>query len=188
MITREEAHDLLTSYTKSDSLLKHAYAVEAAMRAYAAKFGENVDKWGVTGLIHDFDYEQFPDEHPARGVKILTEMGIDDDIVYAVKSHADFMGVERISLMDKTLFAVDELCGFLTAVALVRPSKSILDVQVKSVKKKIKDKAFARAVNRDDIRNGAEALGVTLEEHIAFTIEALHPVAETLGLAGNRAV
>lgn len=184
-MTREEAHQLLTEYTRSDSLLKHAYAVEAAMRAYAQKFGEDVDQWGVTGLIHDFDYERYPDDHPAMGVRILEAKGVAADIIQAVKAHADHMGVARVNRMDKTLFAVDELCGFLTAVALVRPSKSILDVTVQSVKKKMKDKAFARAVSRDDIRTGAAELGVSLEEHLDFVIKALHPVAAELGLKGE---
>ncbi len=184
-MNRNEAHELLTTHTKGRGLLNHAYAVEAAMRAYAGKFDEDVEKWGVVGLLHDFDYEQHPDDHPAFGVQLLAEKNVADDIVHAIKSHADYMDVERVSLMDKTLYAVDELCGFLTAVALVRPSKSIHDVKVKSVKKKMKDKGFARAVNREEMIKGAAELGVPLEEHIAFVIDALRGIADELGLAGS---
>lgn len=186
-MTRDEALELLHTHTETDSLRKHAYAVEAAMRTYAQKLGEDVEKWGLVGLLHDFDYEKHPDpsEHPAFGAKILTELGVAEDIIYAIKSHADYMGVERKSPMDKALFAVDELCGFIIAVALVRPSKSIHDVKVKSVKKKMKDKGFARAVNREDIIQGAEDFGVPLDEHIAVVIDALRGIADTLELNGT---
>ncbi len=183
-MNRDEAWKLLKEYTKSESLIKHALAVEAAMRAYARKFGEDEEKWGITGLLHDFDYEKYPDmkEHALKGAEILAEKGYPEDVVHAVKAHNEYHGVPRESLLDKTLFAVDELCGFITAVTLVRPSKKLEEVKVKSVKKKLKDKSFARQVNRDEIRQGAEELGVDLDEHIAFVIEALKPVAHELGL------
>ncbi len=183
-MNRDEAFELLKEYTKSESLIKHALAVEAAMRAYARKFGEDEEKWGITGLLHDFDYEKYPDmkEHALKGAEILAEKGYPEDVVHAVKAHNEYHGVPRESLLDKTLFAVDELCGFITAVTLVRPSKKLEEVEVKSVKKKLKDKSFARQVNREEIRKGAEELGVDLDEHIAFVIEALKPVAQDLGL------
>ncbi len=183
-MNRDEAFELLKEYTKSESLIKHALAVEAAMRAYARKFGEDEEKWGITGLLHDFDYEKYPDmkEHALKGAEILAEKGYPEDVVHAVKAHNEYHGVPRESLLDKTLFAVDELCGFITAVTLVRPSKKLEEVKVKSVKKKLKDKSFARQVNREEIRKGAEELGVDLDEHIAFVIEALKPVAQDLGL------
>lgn len=186
--TREQAWKLLTTYTKSPHLLKHALAVEAAMRAYARKFGEDEHKWGLVGLLHDMDYDQHPtpEEHPLVGAAILEEEGYPEDMIHAVKSHADYLGVPRVSKMDKTLFAVDELCGFITAVTLVRPSKRVADVPVKSVKKKLKDKAFARSVSREDIVRGAEDLGVDLGEHIAFVIQAMAGVAEELGLDGSK--
>ena len=181
-------------YTASDSLRKHMLSVEAAMRAYADRFGEDVERWGITGLIHDFDYERFPneahsptEEHPAEGVRILRARGYPEDILDAILGHANYSGVPRISKMSKTLFAVDELTGLITATALVRPSRSVLEVEAKSVKKKMKDKAFARGVNRDDVTNGAADLGVDLEEHIAFVIQAMQAVAPSLGLAGNPA-
>lgn len=183
-ISREEAYKLLTEYTKSDSLIKHALAVETAMRAYAEKFGEDVEKWGVVGLLHDFDYEKYPseNEHPYKGAEILREKGYPEDIIEAILGHADYTGVERKTLMAKTLFAVDELSGFLLACAYVRPDKKIANVKVKSVKKKLKDKSFARGVNREDIYKGVEELGVDLDEHIAFLIEALSKNADILGV------
>lgn len=183
--TRDSAWDLLNEYTSNPNLIKHALAVESAMRAYAEKFGEDSEKWGITGLVHDFDYDRFPEEHPWKGVVILGELGYPEEIVHAVKSHADFTGTPRDRLMDRTLFAVDELCGFITAATLVRPDKRVAELPVRSVKKKMKDKAFARAVNRDDIRSGAEALGVELDEHIGFVISAMARVAKELGLDGN---
>ena len=185
--TRDDAWNLLTEHTQNSSLLKHALAVEAAMRAYAVKYGENEDLWAITGLIHDFDYEQHPtaDEHPMAGVKILEGLGWPEEIIEAVKGHGTYLDVPRTSLMAKTLFAVDELTGFIAACALVRPSKSIMDLKVKSVRKKWKDKAFARGVNRQDIELGAAELGVDLAEHIGFVVEALKPVAKQLGLAGE---
>ncbi|BAI81265.1 HAD-superfamily hydrolase [Deferribacter desulfuricans SSM1] len=183
-VSREEAYQLLTEYTKSDSLIKHALAVETAMRAYAEKFGEDVEKWGVVGLLHDFDYEKYPseEEHPYKGAEILKERGYPEDIIEAILGHADYTGVERKTLMAKTLFAVDELSGFLLACAYVRPDKKIANVKVKSVKKKLKDKSFARGVNREDIYKGVEELGVDLDEHIAFLIEALSKNADILGV------
>jgi len=182
---RDDVIELLHEYTKNENLRKHAYAVEAAMLAYAKKFGEDEEKWSIVGLLHDFDYEKYPtaEEHPAKGAEILGEKGYPEDIIYAIQSHAEYLGLERKSLMDKTLFAVDELTGFIVAVALVRPSKSIMDVKVSSVKKKFKDKAFARAVSREDIYKGAEELGVELNEHIALVIEAMQGIADELGLA-----
>jgi putative nucleotidyltransferase with HDIG domain len=184
---RNFAWNLLTEFTQSESLRKHALAVEACMRAYARKYGEEEDKWGVVGLIHDFDYEKYPtpEEHPYKGNEILKERGWSDEIRRAIMSHAEYSGVSRDSQMEKTLFACDELAGFITAVALVKPSKSLAEVDAKSVRKKMKDKAFARSVNRDDITTGAAELGVDLEEHIAFCIEAMKAKAEELGLAGT---
>jgi len=181
---REQAWALLTEYTKNEGLIKHALAVEAGMRAYARKFGEDEEKWGVTGLIHDFGYEQHPtaEEHPAWGAKLLEELGWPEDIVYAVKSHGDHLGLPRKSLMDKALYAVDELTGLIVAVALVRPSKSIMDVKIRSIKKKWKDKAFARGVNREAIEKGAADLGVSLNEHIATVLSAMQGIANELGL------
>ncbi len=181
---RAEALALLKEHTKGESLIKHALAVESAMRFYAARFHEDVEYWGSVGLLHDFDYEKYPslEDHPFRGAEILREQGVDEDFVETILSHADHTGVARDSLVRRTLFAVDELCGFITAVALVRPSRSIADVRPKSVKKKMKDKGFARAVSRDDIRNGAEALGLDLDEHIGNVIEAMSAIAEDLGL------
>lgn len=185
--TRDEAWALLTEHTKNSSLLKHALAVEAAMRAYAAHYGEDVELWGVTGLIHDFDYEEHPtlDEHPMVGAAILKGHGWPAEIVEAVLSHGLDTGVPRVSLMARALFAVDELTGLIAACALVRPDKSITGLEARSVRKKWKDKAFARGVNREDIENGARELGVDLNEHITFVIEALQPVARELGLAGE---
>ncbi|MGH9723274.1 MAG: HD domain-containing protein [Bryobacteraceae bacterium] len=175
MVTRERAWDILCEYTKSGSLRKHALSVEACVAAYARKFGEDEPKWRVTALLHDFDYEIHPEgpAHPMEGEPILAGLGIEPDIRRAILSHANYSGVPRESALEKTLFACDELAGFLTAVSLVKPSRSMTEVDVRSVRKKMKDKAFARSVNRDDIVNGASGLGVDLDEHIAFCIEAL---------------
>jgi putative nucleotidyltransferase with HDIG domain len=182
--TREDAWALLTEYTDNPSLINHALGVEVAMRAYARSFGEDEEKWGVIGLIHDFDYQQNPTEetHLHVGTKILRELGWPEEWVRIVASHADYMGVPRDNRAARTLFAVDELSGFLVACALVRPDKAIAEVKVKSVKKKLKDKAFARGVNRDDVRNGAEELGVDLGEHIAFVRDAMATIADQLEL------
>src|SRR5512140_1169637 len=176
---RESAYALLGEYTQSESLIKHARAVEACMRAYARKFGDDENKWGVVGLIHDFDYEKYPsaEDHPFRGSEILAERGYPEEVRRAILGHADYSGVPRDTPMAKTLYACDELAGFLTACALVKPNKSIFEVEAPSVKRKMKDKAFARSVNRQDITRGAEELGVSLEEHIAFCIEAMKAVA-----------
>ena len=186
-IDRNQAWSLLCDYTQSESLRKHMLAVEACMRAYARKFGEDENKWGITGLLHDFDYEKYPTpaEHPFIGNKILEERGYPEDVRRAILSHADYSGVKRESKMEKTLYACDEVSGFITASALVKPNKSLAEVEAKSVRKKMKDKAFARSVNRDDIVNGAADLGVDLEEHIAFCIEAMKGIAGELGLAGS---
>ncbi len=183
-MTREEAYRLLTEYTKKENLIKHALAVEAAMRAYARKFGEDEEAWGIVGLLHDFDYEMYPslEDHPFKGAEILRQKGFPEEWVEAILVHAEHTGVPRTTLMAKTLFAVDELCGFITAVALVRPDKKLESVAVKSVKKKLKDKAFARQVSREDIRKGADELGVALDEHIAFVLEAMKAIAPRLGL------
>src|SRR6266568_2198778 len=187
MNDRESAWGLLTEFTQSESLRKHALAVEACMRAYARKSGEDEDKWGVVGLIHDFDYEKWPslDDHPYKGNEILKERGYSDEIRQAIMSHAEYTGVPRQIPMEKTLFACDELAGFITAVALVKPGKSLAEVDAKSVRRKMKDKAFARSVNRNDISTGAADLGVDLEEHIAFCIEAMKGIAKELGLDGS---
>jgi len=188
---RQSALALVHEYTASDSLRKHMLAVEAAMRAYAAKYGEDVELWGLAGLMHDFDYERFPndahsptEEHPAEGVRILRGLGYPEDVLQAILGHASYSGVPRVSRMAKTLFAVDELTGLVTATALVKPTKSVHDVDARSVRKKMKDKAFARGVSRDDVIRGAEELGVDLDEHIAFVIEAMKATAKELGLAG----
>jgi len=182
--TREDAWALLAEFTDNPSLIKHALAVEAAMRAYAHRFGEDEEVWGIIGLIHDFDYQQNPTEetHLHVGTRILSERGWPEEWVRTVASHADYMGVPRETVAAKSLFAVDELTGFLTACALVRPDKSVADVRVKSVKKKLKDKAFARGVNRDDVRRGAEELGVEMGEHIEFVRDAMATVADQLEL------
>jgi predicted hydrolase (HD superfamily) len=185
--TRTEAWELLCEYTKGDSLRKHAIAVETAMRACATRYGrpdEDIEEWGLTGLLHDFDYEMFPDEssHPYKGANILCGRGYPDRIIRAIMGHATYTGVPRDTEMAKSLFASDELCGFLVACALVRPSRSLDDLSVSSVKKKLKDKAFARSVNRSDIHQGVEELGVNLDEHIAFVIEALRPAQRAIGL------
>ena len=189
---RERALALMHEFTPSEALRKHMYAVEAAMRAMAGKYGGDPDEWGLVGLLHDFDYERFPnqarsatEEHPAEGVRILTAQGLPEHMGRAIMGHATYSGIPRDTQMAKALFAVDELCGFLVACALVRPSKSLKDVEVSSVKKKLKDKAFARGVNREDVALGVQELEVPLEEHIAFLLEALRPVEGTLGLGGG---
>jgi len=188
---RDRALALMHEYTASDALRKHMYAVEIAMRAMAERGGEDPDVWGVVGLVHDFDYERFPnpahsatEEHPAEGVRILTAQGLPESSGRAILGHANYTGVPRDTPMAKALFAVDELCGFLVACALVRPSRSLKDLEVSSVKKKLKDKAFARGVSRDDVTQGAAELGVPLDEHIAFVLEALRPHEHQLGLGG----
>ncbi len=184
MIDRSQAWEILCEFTKSENLRKHALAVEACVTAYARKYGEDGARWAVTALLHDFDYEIHPrgPEHPMNGEPILAARGVDEEIRRAILSHANYSGVPRISRLEKTLFACDELAGFLTACALVKPGKSIREVEVKSVRKKLKDKAFARSVNREDIVNGAAELGVDLDEHIDFCIRAIEERAESLGL------
>lgn len=186
---RDTAMALLTEYTQKPGLIKHALSVEAAMRAYARHYGEDEHAWGLTGLLHDFDYDRYPTlgDHPNKGSEILAERGYPDWFRRAILSHADFTGVPRVTRMEKGLFACDELSGFLTACALVTPTKALDDVKVKSVKKKMKAKAFAASVNRDDIRNGAEELGVDLAEHIEFVLEALRGIAAELELDGRLA-
>jgi putative nucleotidyltransferase with HDIG domain len=191
MIDRESAWCLLTEFTQSESLRKHGLAVEACMRACARKFApgspQQEELWGVVGLLHDFDYEKYPslEDHPYRGSEILKERGYPEDLRRAIMSHAEYSGVSRDTPMEKALFACDELSGFITACALIKPGKSLAEVDAKSVRKRMKDKAFARKVNRDDIVNGAADLGVDLDEHIAFCIEAMKGIAETLGLDGT---
>lgn len=183
-MSRDQDFALLSEYTESTSLIRHMLAVEAAMRAYARKFGEDEEKWGRVGLLHDFDYERWPDppDHPLQGSKILEERGYPQDVIYAIKSHADYLeDCPRVSLMDKALYACDELCGFITACAMVRPTR-LEGLAAKSVRKKMKTASFAAAVNRDDIVNGAEDLGVELNEHINFCIAAMQGVAADLGL------
>lgn len=187
MPDRADAWELLCEYTKGDSLRKHAVAVETAMRACAKRYGEpdaDVDEWGLVGLLHDFDYEMFPtpDQHPFTGANILCGRGYSDRMIRAIMGHATYTGVPRDTTMARALFATDELCGFLVACALVRPTKSLDDLEVSSVKKKLKDKAFARSVNRDDIHQGVAELGVSLDEHIRFVIDALRPVQKQIGL------
>jgi len=191
-ISREDAWKLLTEFTQSESLRKHALAVEACMRACSRKWGkgsEDETLWSVVGLIHDFDYERWPslEDHPYKGNEILKERGYPDEIRRAIMSHAEYSGVSRDTPMEKALFACDELAGFITAVALIKPGKSLAEVDTKSVRKRMKDKAFARKVNRDDIVNGAADLGVDLDEHIGFCIEAMKPIAKELGLDGSAA-
>ncbi len=190
--TRESALALMQEYTASESLRKHMLAVEAAMRAYAGRFGEDPDRWGLAGLIHDFDYERYPnaahsatEEHPAYGVGVLREQGWPDDVLQAILGHAGYCNVPRETRMAKTLFAVDELTGLITATALVKPTRSVHDVNARSVRKKMKDKAFARGVSREDVLLGAQELGVDLDDHIQFVIEAMQGVAPELGLAGT---
>jgi len=187
MMDRQAAWDLLCEFTKTEPLRKHALAVEAAMRAYARRYAGDEETWGIVGLLHDFEYEAHPnpEQHPLEGAKVLRERGWPEEIVHAVLCHADYLGMERRTPMDRAIYAVDELTGLVIAVALVRPSKSIDEVDVASVRKKMKDKGFARAVNREDIAKGAEQLGVDLDEHIAFVIDALKPVASELGIAGR---
>ena len=191
MIDRETAWGLLTEFTQSESLRKHALAVEACMRTYARKLAsgsaEQEELWGVVGLLHDFDYNKYPslDDHPYKGNEILKERGYPEEIRKAIMSHADYTGVSRDTPLEKALFACDELAGFITAVALIKPGKSLAEVDAKSVRKRMKDKAFARKVNRDDIVNGAAGLGIDLDEHITFCIEAMKPIAEKLGLDGS---
>jgi putative nucleotidyltransferase with HDIG domain len=188
-IDRETAWGLLSEFTQSESLRKHALSVEACMRAYARKLNGDEVLWGVVGLLHDFDYEKYPslDDHPSKGNEILKERGYPEEIRRAILSHAEYTGVTRDSAMEKALFACDELAGFITAVALIKPGRSLAEVDTKSVRKRMKDKAFARKVNRDDIVNGAAALSIDLEEHITFCIEALKPIADQLGLDGSAA-
>ncbi len=185
---RGQAWELLCEFTKSDGLRRHALAVEACVAAYSRKFGEDEEKWSVTALLHDFDWEIHPElpDHPTKGEPILAERGVDAEIRRAILSHADFTGVPRVSRLEKTLFACDELAGFLTACSYVKPNRSIHEVDVKSVRKKLKDKAFARAVSRDDILNGAAALEVDLDQHIEFCIQAMRDRAADLGLAGTQ--
>jgi putative nucleotidyltransferase with HDIG domain len=192
MPNRDDAWKLLCEYTQSESLRKHMLAVETCVRAYARKNNADEETWRLAALLHDFDYERWPNvehsadkEHPAEGCRILRELGYSEEITRAILSHADYSGVARQSALEHTLFACDELAGFLTACTYVRPSKSILDLEVDSVKKRMKDKAFARGVSRDDVRKGAEELGVPLEEHIAFCIAAMRENADALGLRGN---
>ena len=188
---RADALALLHEFTASDSLRKHMLAVEAAMRAYAGKWSEDAERWGLAGLMHDFDYEKWPNashaadaEHPAEGVRLLRSRGYPEDVLQAILGHATYTGVKRETHMAKALFAVDELTGLITAAALVRPSKSVLDLEAGSVKKKMKDKAFARGVSREDVTTGAEEIGVPLDDHITFVIGAMRGVAPSLGLAG----
>ena len=192
--SRADALALMHEYTQSESLRKHMLAVEAAMRAYAEKLGEDPDRWGLAGLIHDFDYERYPnaahsatEEHPAEGVRILREHGWPEDILQAILGHATYSGIPRETPMARALFAVDELTGLVTATALVRPSKSLHEVDARSVRKKMKDKAFARGVNRDDVLLGAQELGVDLDAHIQFVIDAMRARAKELGLDGQGA-
>lgn len=185
--SRAEALSLLHEYTEGESLRRHAYAVEASMRAYAKHFGEDEEKWAITGLLHDFDYEKYPTpaEHTMVGARILAEQGYPADVIYAIRAHADYNGLPRQDLLSKTLFACDEVSGFVMAVAMVRPNRNLAEVEVKSVKKKLKDKAFARGVHREDVYQGAEELKVDLDEHIAFVIAALTNVASELGLSAE---
>jgi putative nucleotidyltransferase with HDIG domain len=186
---RQQAWEIVCEFVKSESLRKHMLAVETCVAAYARKFGEDEEKWAVTGLLHDFDWEIHPNlpDHPTKGEAILTERGVSEEIRRAILSHADFTGVPRVSMLEKTLFACDELAGFLTACSYVKPSRSIAEVETKSVRKKMKDKAFARAVNRDDIVNGAAEMGVDLDQHIEFCIQAMQARAAELGLEGTAA-
>jgi putative nucleotidyltransferase with HDIG domain len=192
--SRSDALALMESWTPSDSLRKHMLSVEGAMRAYAAHFGEDIERWGLAGLMHDFDYERYPNdahaadaEHPSEGVRVLRGLGYPEDVLQAILGHAHYTGVARETRMAKALFAVDELCGMVTACALVRPSRSVNDLEVSSVKKKMKDKAFARGVNREDVTQGAAELGVELDAHITFVIAAMRERAAVLGLSGTPA-
>jgi putative nucleotidyltransferase with HDIG domain len=183
-VNRDVAWSILTEFTKGDSLRKHARAVEASMRAYAARYGEDPERWGVAGMLHDFDYEMHPHapQHPMKGAEILAGRGFPADIIYAILAHADYSGMPRVSLLDRALYACDELTGFVHACALVRPGKVIAGLEPASVRKKLKDKAFARTVNRDDVHRGAAELGVDLDAHISFVIDALAGVATEVGL------
>jgi putative nucleotidyltransferase with HDIG domain len=183
-VNRDVAWSILTEFTKGDSLRKHARAVEASMRAYAARFAEDPERWGIAGMLHDFDYEMHPraPHHPMKGAEILAARGVPADIVYAILAHADYAGMPRLSLLDRALYACDELTGFVHACALVRPGRVIAGLEPASVRKKLKDKAFARTVNRDDVYRGATELGVELDAHIAFVVEALAGVAPEVGL------
>ena len=185
MISRDQAWSVLTEFTKSDSLRKHARAVEASMRAYAGRYGEDPDAWGMAGMLHDFDYEMHPraPHHPVKGAEILLARGVPEPIVHAILAHADYSGVPRVFRLDRALYACDELSGFVHACALVRPGRVIAGLEPSSVKKKLKDKAFARTVNRDDVYRGAAGLGVELDAHIAFVVAALVPVAADIGLS-----
>lgn len=187
-IAREQALASVREFTTSEGLIKHMLGVETAMRAYARRFGEDEARWALMGLLHDFDWEihpeAHPEAHPAKGAPILRERGVPEDIIHTIQTHADYLNLPRVALAEKTLFAVDELVGLITATTYVRPSRSILDVDVAAVKKKMKDKAFARAVNREDITRGASELGVPLDEHIGVVLAAMQADAAELGLAG----
>ena len=186
-LSRQDAWALVTEFTQSEALRKHMLAVEAAVRGYAREFGEDEDDWGTVALLHDFDYERYPDQenHPFRGVEILQQRGYPEWVTRAILSHADYSGVPRQSRLEKTLYACDEMSGFVTAAALVRPSKSVLDLEASSVMKRMKDKAFARAVSRDDLRRGAEEMGLPLEQHITNVVRFLRERADALGLRGS---
>ncbi|MBA2363448.1 MAG: HDIG domain-containing protein [Chloroflexia bacterium] len=185
-MTRDEANALLRQYTTLPHLIKHSLAVEAALRGYAQRLGEDEELWAVTGLLHDFDYEMHPEphQHPALGKPILEEQGVPDAVIHAIQAHADYLEISRTNALDKALYAVDELSGFVMAVAMVRPSRSLHEVDVRAVKKKLKDKAFARAVSREDIQHGAEDLGVPLDEHIGHVVASLQAIAPKLDLDG----
>ena len=185
MVGREAAWAILAEFTQGDGLRKHARAVEATMRAYAGRYGEDVEAWGIAGMLHDFDYEMHPraPAHPMKGAEILRTRGVSDAVVYAILAHADYSGMPRLSLLDRALYACDELSGFVHACALVRPGRVIAGLEPASVKKKLKDKAFARTVNREDVYRGAEELGVDLDTHIVFVVEALTHVASEIGLS-----
>ena len=182
--SRTEAFAILTEHTRGESLIKHALAVEGAMRYYAAQGGEDVEKWGVAGLLHDFDYEADPSGHPQRGRPILEQAGVPGHVVHAIQSHGDHLGIPRVTAMEKTLYAVDELTGFVAAVALVRPSKRVADVDAAAVRKKMKDKAFARAVDRDSMLRGAADMGIPFDDLVTEVVAAMSAQAEALGLAG----
>jgi putative nucleotidyltransferase with HDIG domain len=186
-LSRADAWALLTEYTQGESLRKHMLAVEAAVRGYARQFGEDEEDWGVVALLHDFDYERYPDQenHPYRGVEVLKAKGYPEWVTRAILSHADYSGVSRESRLEKTLYACDEMSGIVTAASLVRPSKSIMDLEASSVIKRMKDKAFARAVNRDDLKRGAEELGIPLDQHISNVIAFMRVQADALGLRGT---
>ena len=185
VMNRDNAIEFLGRHVKTDMLMKHLLTVEASMRGYARKFGEDEERWAIAGLLHDFDWEicPTPESHPTFGAEILREAGYPDDIIRAVLTHGEHTGIPRESLMEHTLFAVDELSGFVRAVALVRPTKSLDEVSPRSVRRKMKDKAFAKDVNRDDIQKGADELGVDLDEHISFVVESMKPVSERIGLS-----